>query len=64
MNNNFISFDKVLVRDYSKAEWICSFFSHFDGDRQYPYCCLGTYWKYCIPYEGNEHLVGKYDKDS
>lgn len=24
----------------------------------YPFICVGFEWKYCIPYEGNERLLG------
>lgn len=31
-----------------------------DTDR--PFICICDYWSICIPYEGNEHLVGIMDK--
>lgn len=49
-------FDKVLVRDGDDDEWVCDFFSHID-ERDLFYC-VGTWFKQCIPYEGNEHLLG------
>lgn len=49
-------FDKVLVRDLDTHEWVCNFFSHIDEEGYY--VCVGSWWLQCIPYEGNEHLVG------
>lgn len=49
-------FDKVLVRNNDDDEWVCDIFSHID---EYDfYYCVGTRWEQCIPYEGNEHLLG------
>lgn len=49
-------FDKVLVRNNDDDEWVCDIFSHIDELAFY--YCVGTRWKQCIPYEGNEHLLG------
>ena len=49
-------FDKVLVRDLESAEWRANLFSHIDKDKEYH--CVWSSWVYCIPYEGNEHLLG------
>ena len=48
--------DKVLVRDDKEDQWSANIFSYqFRG----MFHCLGEcYWRYCIPYEGNEHLLG------
>lgn len=54
----FNPFDKVLVRENKKSEWNCSLFSFYKEDCIYPFLCIDTYHKYCIPYEGNEHLLG------
>lgn len=52
-------FDKVLVRDNDKQEWVISFFSHCNGLELYKYSCInGSGYVYCIPYEHNEHLLG------
>ena len=49
-------FDKVLVRDDKEDQWSANIFSYQVRDMFY---CLGEgYWRYCIPYEGNEHLLG------
>lgn len=52
----FKPFDKVLVRGVDEQEWECSLFSHID--EEYCYVCVGSWWLQCIPYEGNEHLLG------
>lgn len=53
-------FDKVLVRDYDSDKWVCDIFSHIDDCDLY--YCVGTRWKQCIPYEGNEHILGTRNK--
>lgn len=50
-------FDKVLVRDRDDREWGCDIFSHL-GDKEGVFICLFSWWRQCIPYEGNEHLLG------
>jgi hypothetical protein len=58
----FEPFDKVLVRDAEGLEWYANYFSHYrEYDQGYPYACMGVYYRYCIPYEGNEHLLGTTD---
>lgn len=52
----FKPFEKVLVRDYDYKEWRCDSFSHMSKDGEYS--CIGGSWKKCIPYEGNEYLLG------
>ena len=49
-------FDKVLVRDSKASKWRANLFSHKNIDE--PYYCVCASWNYCIPYEGNEHLLG------
>jgi hypothetical protein len=34
------------------------FFSHQGNGINCPYVCVGGRYEYCIPYEGNEHLLG------
>lgn len=54
----FKPFDKVLVRDINNEPWAISFYSH-KQEGEYPYVTSGDmFFRYCIPYEGNEHLVG------
>lgn len=49
-------FDKVLVRDFEDQAWQVSLFSYKDSDSYY--CCNGCAWTQCIPYIGNESLLG------
>lgn len=58
----FKPFDKVLVRDEEEYVWYANYFSHYEGnDKEYPYACIDSSYRYCIPYEGNEHLLGTTD---
>lgn len=63
--NDLKIFDKVLVRDVDGYEWRVHFFSHYDNNKHRPYVCIGAdginEYKQCIPYEGNEHLLGNTD---
>ena len=52
-------FDKVLVRDSNKGSWNIHFFSYIDCSKMFK-TIMGTYIQ-CIPYKGNEHLLGKTD---
>ena len=55
----FEPFQKVLVRCNEDSVWRCEFFSHYNTfNKQCPYVCLSSIYKYCIPYEGNQHLLG------
>ena len=55
----FEPFQKVLVRDSCDDKWKADYFSHYDEDNGFfPYYCVGNYYKVCIAYEGNEHLLG------
>lgn len=49
-------FDRVLVRNCKSENWRANLFSYIDKDGFY--CCVWANWAYCIPYEGNEHLLG------
>ena len=64
--SNFKSFDKVLVRDNDRGKWRASIFSYHIKGRQtcYPFCCIGNSFSQCIPFEGNEHLLGTTDMPS
>lgn len=53
----FKPFEKVLVRNYEDTAWRAGLFSHIrEDDKRYVTSC--PTWKYCIPYEGNESLLG------
>lgn len=54
----FKPFDKILGRNEKDDVWEADLFSHYRKESQYPFRCIGFSRKYCIPYEGNEHLLG------
>lgn len=54
----FKPFDKVLVRDNNEQKWTIDYFSFVNKEQVYPFVCVGHYVSQCIPYEGNEHLLG------
>lgn len=49
-------FDKVLVRDSQSDKWRVNLFGYIGKDGYYH--CVFANWVYCIPYAGNEHLLG------
>ena len=49
--------DWVLVRDDDDDRWKLDIFSYKDEVDDFR--CVGSFWKQCIPYEGNEVLLGK-----
>lgn len=53
----------VLARDKGTEKWKPNFWGFYDKDNvmTYPYECCGNAFAQCIPYEGNEHLLGKID---
>lgn len=55
-------FDKVLVRLTKYNVWNATFFSHYDKEVNYgcyPFVTTSSKsYSICIPYEGNEHLLG------
>lgn len=56
----FKPFDRVLVRDSFNQRWHPNFYAEFDGLLFYTTDCRN--WTFCVPYEGNEHLLGTADK--
>ena len=60
----FKPFDKVLVRNTDTEEWFSGFFEKFDSTWNNPYHIMNRRnmidfaFKQCIPYEGNESLLG------
>lgn len=55
----FKTFDKVLVRDRDCDLWQISLFGYKNHNCYH--CSNGYIWYQCIPYEGNEHLLGTTD---
>lgn len=54
----FKPFDRVLVRDSDGEIWHAGIFSHLNKGLVFPFSTTNSRYKCCIPYEGNEHLVG------
>ena len=54
----FKPFEKVLVRDSESDKWRCTFYSHFNSKGIYHHITVGSEYAMCIPFEGNEHLIG------
>lgn len=53
---------RALARNTEDDLWRPIIFGCCLKDKFAPYYALGdTYWRYCIPYENNEHLLGKTD---
>ena len=61
MDEKFKPYQQVLVRNHKEDVWVCAFFSHYNENSEIygKYICAGGEgWNCCIPYEGNERLVG------
>ena len=61
--SNFKPFDKVLVRDSCHEKWAASLFSNYDDKDSIPhhFMCIDSCYTQCIPFDGNEHLLGTTD---
>lgn len=53
----FKPFDRVLVRDNDGDYWEPELYGYYEAKSDCHSCLAGTY-AYCIPYEGNEDLLG------
>lgn len=50
---------RVLVRNYNSDYWKPAIFGFSGKDKNVPFCVEGgNFFNKCIPYEGNEHLLG------
>lgn len=58
--HQFKPFDRVLARDSDDEFWFSEQFGHIDSDGRF--ICCGKKYSQCIPYEGNEHLLGTTNK--
>ena len=56
--HEFEPFEKVLVRDQKTDKWTPDLYGSKGKIGRYNYTCIGGLCVYCIPYEGNEHLLG------
>lgn len=52
-------FDRVLVRDDNKGTWRASLWGFLHNDVSFMYDTIRGRYNQCIPYEGNEHFLGK-----
>lgn len=55
--HEFQPFERVLVRDQKTDKWVVGLYGSKRKVGRYNYVCVGGYCVYCIPYEGNEHLL-------
>lgn len=57
--NTLKPFDRILVIDYPSQHWCVGLFSYYIKSDTYPCKCVGSHYKYCIPYNNEtKHLVG------
>lgn len=56
-SSEFETGEAVLIRDCPSENWRFNLFSHRDKGKTLSYAVIGRYYRYCIPYEGNEHLL-------
>lgn len=55
----------VLVRDDKWKKWCYALYSHHDNEDSYQFVTAGDNpFIQCIPFEGNEHLLGTTDMPS
>lgn len=56
----FVPFEtRVLVRDADNSLWLPAVYGCRDKRSSFPFIAVGGLrWAQCIPYEGNEHLLG------
>lgn len=57
MSEELKPFQKVLVRQFPDSIWEANLFGR-KSEGSPTYYCLDAFYRYCIPYEGNEHLLG------
>jgi len=60
--SNFKPFNKVLCRGHNRQAWRPSLYGFYDTTLKYPmFVCATANYLQCIPFEGNEHLLGTTD---
>ena len=61
--NTLSPFDRVLARNHGSHKWTCDLFSDIINGDECMYHCIGSYYRYCIPYnDDTKHLVGTTDE--
>ena len=59
VKQEFKPFDRVLVRDKDTDTWEADIYLGYNEENKYcPYKCASMNYQFCIPYEGNEYLLG------
>lgn len=59
LKHTFKPLERVLVRDYDNGYWYPELFFDYRNDKNHhPYLCIANSWEQCIPYKGNEDLLG------
>lgn len=61
VKQEFKPFDKVLVRDLDTEFWKADIYLGYMKNNSCPYRCTKANYGRCIPYEGNEYLLGTTD---
>lgn len=61
IKQEFKPYDKVLVRDDVKDFWKTDIYLSYVENGCYHYRCTTGHYRLCIPYEGNEYLLGTTD---
>jgi hypothetical protein len=57
--NTLVPFEsRVLTRDDGYSIWQPNVWGLYDKEHRFPYVTTGNRYRYCIPYKGNEHLLG------
>jgi len=59
--HEFKPFEQVLVRDGDDQAWLAKHFGTVHEDGNYRYQTTHGLFFQCIPYKGNEHLLGTTD---
>ena len=54
----FKPFDRVLVRNNNTDSWKADIYLGYDENNSSHYICTRTSYSICIPYNGNEYLLG------
>ena len=56
---DFKPYDRILYWSHLNGQWIAGLFSHYANNTDNDVVAVGgDYYCSCIPYEGNEHLLG------
>lgn len=64
IKQEFKPFDRVLVRDKDTDTWKADIYLGYNEEDKYcHYKCASMYYRFCIPYEDNEYLLGTTDNN-